>query len=194
MSTTGDFDDRPAADAPSVWSIVGNIRPEHPSGPGGEEVRRGTRLFRPNAKIYLLNAAQSWALDPERHPDERIVVLGQHRKSRQWIRCWLRSRYTTNWRIQLVYGPKVLERLREEFWAGFELQKGEFHWPEEERRSPAALQALCAAMDRAVSRCGEERRKRMQAALLKRRRDLTVAAPDTAPAEDASDDGTARCG
>ncbi len=36
-----------------VWCIVGNIVPSRPFGPGGEETRHGTRLFKPNAKVYL---------------------------------------------------------------------------------------------------------------------------------------------
>src|SRR5437899_1081940 len=47
---------------PGVWCLVGNVIDEHASGPSGQETRRGTRLFRPNAKIYLANMRHSWGL------------------------------------------------------------------------------------------------------------------------------------
>src|SRR5690349_9475487 len=46
---------------PPVWCVMGNIVAEHPSGPGGAEVRQGTRLFRPNARIYLAAMPHSFA-------------------------------------------------------------------------------------------------------------------------------------
>src|SRR5262245_42394378 len=50
---------------PPVWCIVGNIVDERPAAHGG--VARGTRLLRPNAKVYLAGLRHAWAiLDQDR--------------------------------------------------------------------------------------------------------------------------------
>src|SRR5262249_24159765 len=120
-----------------------------PSGPGGEETRRGTRLFRPNAKIYLAETRHCWALlNPESGRYYSVQVVGQHRKSRQWILSWVRAGYTTNWRVRLVHHPGALIRLREAGWPGFLLTPGEFSYTGD--RQPEAtvqvfLEAVCSA-------------------------------------------------
>jgi uncharacterized protein (TIGR02996 family) len=121
---------------PPVWCVVGNIVDERRS-PGGESVR-GTRLFRPNAKVYLANLRHLWAvLNPAQGAGESVEVLGQHRKSRQWLSCWVRVALTTNWRVQLVSHPGVLVRLREAEWPGFRLPPRAF-------RPPAGVSAAAA--------------------------------------------------
>jgi hypothetical protein len=49
--------ERPAGE-PGVqpqWAIVANVVDERPSGPGGEETRRGLKIFRPGAKVYVVD-------------------------------------------------------------------------------------------------------------------------------------------
>lgn len=124
----------------SVWSIVGNIVGERACGVNGSEMRAGTHLFRPNAKVYLLDVHHYWAvLNPSNA--ESIVVLGQHRKSRAWLRCYVRSTYVHNWRIRVVYDPVVVSRLKKELWCAFE---NTFDW-HEDRNTPQAIAALFAA-------------------------------------------------
>jgi hypothetical protein len=124
----------------SVWAIVGNIVGERRCGVDGSEVRAGTRLFRPNAKVYLGGVQCYWAvLNPRK--DERIIVLGQHRKSRAWIVSYVRSTYVHNWRIRVVHAPVVVSRLKQELWCAFE---SSFDW-QGDRNSPEAVEALLAA-------------------------------------------------
>jgi hypothetical protein len=124
----------------SVWSIVGNIIGEHATGEGGNELRAGTRLFRPNAKVYLCGVHDyRGVLHPSK--DARLIVLGQHRKSRQWIVSYVRSDYIDCWRIRVVHKPQVVARLKQELWCDFEC---DFDW-KEERDTPRAVEALLAA-------------------------------------------------
>jgi hypothetical protein len=44
----------------SVWCIVANIVHERPYGPGGQEVRRGTKHFAPGAKVVILDFSGAW--------------------------------------------------------------------------------------------------------------------------------------
>ena len=61
----------------SYWTAVGNIVRERPYGPGGTEIRFGTKHFAPGAKVYVIN----WYAGLCR----RIVVVGLHRKSKRLI-------------------------------------------------------------------------------------------------------------
>ncbi|MBY0456975.1 MAG: TIGR02996 domain-containing protein, partial [Gemmataceae bacterium] len=114
-----------------VWCLAGNVVPERAFGPGGAETRRGTRLFKPNAKVYLASTRHSYAiLTPPAYP-EAVRVVGRHRKSVDWIGCILRVDIVTNWRVELGYQPGALVRLKKEGWTGFELQRGAFVCPED---------------------------------------------------------------
>jgi uncharacterized protein (TIGR02996 family) len=133
-----------------VWCISGNIVDSHPYGPGGAETRRGTRLFKPNAKIYLADIANAHTLllgTPTEY--QRIRVIGRHRKSLDWIGCILRPNYTTNWRIELIYQPGVLARLKKEWWPGFRLKRGAFICPED-KTSPEAISKLLELLERSL--------------------------------------------
>jgi hypothetical protein len=124
----------------SVWAIVGNIIGEHATGVGGNELRAATRLFRPNAKVYLCGVHDyHGVLHPSK--DARLIVLGQHRKSRQWIVSYVRSDYIDCWRIRVVHKPPVVSRLKQELRCAFECK---FDW-NEDRDTPRAIEALLAA-------------------------------------------------
>jgi hypothetical protein len=89
-----------------------------------------------------------------------VQVVGQHRKSRQWILSYVHARYTTNWRVRLLHQPGALLRLREASWPGFLLKTGEFN-PDEDRQSEATVRAflevVCAAERREWERRAELR-------------------------------------
>jgi uncharacterized protein (TIGR02996 family) len=134
-----------------VWCLAANVVGEHQSGPGGTETRRGTRLFRPNAKVYL---AELWnehsILGDATAPGTdwwRVRVVGQHRKARQWVSCIVRTSYTTQWRAELVRQPGPLRVLRRHWWPGFDLRRGDFVCPAD-RRSPEAVRLLLDALER----------------------------------------------
>jgi hypothetical protein len=59
------------------WTAVGNIVRERPYGPGGAEIRFGTKHFASGAKAYIIN----WYAGMCR----RIIVVGLHRKSKRFI-------------------------------------------------------------------------------------------------------------
>jgi uncharacterized protein (TIGR02996 family) len=129
-----------------VWCLAGNVVASRPFGPGGAETRHGTRLFKPGAKVYLVLLRHSYAvLSPPMAYTETIHVIGRHRKSVDWIGCVMRSDLVTNWRVELVYQPGALVRLKKEGWPGFRLQRGVFACPED-RRSPEAIRGLLAAL------------------------------------------------
>ena len=112
----------------SVWAVAGNVIGERAYGPGSEDTRSGTRLFRAGAKIYLASLRHAWVFsqEPINPPDEAIQVIGQHRTSRSWLMSWMRFRDTTDWRVQVIHNPAVLKRLHAEEWPGFLLEPREF--------------------------------------------------------------------
>jgi uncharacterized protein (TIGR02996 family) len=125
-----------------VWCVTGNVVESRPFGPGGAETRYGTRLFKPRAKIYLASiAASDWLFLENPQTFHIVQVIGRHRKSLDWIGCILRVANTTNWRVDLVYQPAVLVRLKQEGWQGFRLKKGQFMCPKD-KASPDAVRKL----------------------------------------------------
>jgi uncharacterized protein (TIGR02996 family) len=138
---------------PPVWCVVGNVVDARFAAPC-DTPRRGTRLFRPNARILLASRRHWYALlEPDRYGSETIEVIGQHRKSREWLGSWVRVALTTNWRIRLVHHPGAIVRLREAEWPGFWLRSNEFQCPSE-RGSVEALRALFEALHAALRRPG----------------------------------------
>jgi len=101
----------PAAgvDVQPVWCIVANIVRERPYGPGGGEQRRGLRLFAPGTKVYVPDGFAGMGY-------ETVTVIGQTRGSRRYAIVHLATRYLTNWRVKLVYGPAVLDRIEDVCW------------------------------------------------------------------------------
>lgn len=86
---------------PSQWCLVGNIVQKQPYGEGGQEQRSGTKHFAPGAKVYCLPA--QWG-----DGYEKIVVIGRHRGSKEYVTMVIESAWVTNWRAKVVYEPAVL--------------------------------------------------------------------------------------
>jgi hypothetical protein len=93
---------------PSEWCLVGNVVEDHAFGES-KELRRGSKHFRPGAKVYCL---------PPQWGDgyEKVVVVGIARRPRRWITVVMPGALITNWRAKVVYKGEVTRRLR----AGFE--------------------------------------------------------------------------
>lgn len=90
--------------------------------------------------MYLASVRHWWAvLNP--HRNESLRVLGQHRKSRDWIVSFVRSTYVEDWRVRVVYKPAVLSRLKEELPIAF---NSNFDW-EGDRDTREAVSALLKA-------------------------------------------------
>ena len=93
------------------WALVGNIVGEHEFGEE-HEVRRGTKQFRPGAKVYC--SYPQWG-----DGYENIVVIGKPRKKNGYIEIIMPSKLIENFRLQKVYKPAVLKRMRDENGYGF---------------------------------------------------------------------------
>jgi uncharacterized protein (TIGR02996 family) len=137
---------------PPVWCVVGTIA-EGPRGGGtlNAPVRYGTRLFRPGAKVFLAKSTLGAALLQPNIYGRSHLVVGQHRKSRAWIKCMVKGTALTNWRVRLIHHPGAIVRLRKVCWGGFRLRPNEFECPSE-RDSAEAVLALLAAIDAAWQR------------------------------------------
>ena len=93
----------PAGDA-GVWCVVANVIREHGYGPADRETRIGTRQFRGGTKVYIAGCYPGMC--------DSVVAIGLHRKSRRFIVCVVNVKYVENFRVKLVYSPRVLELIR----------------------------------------------------------------------------------
>lgn len=89
-----------------VWCIRANIVRERPYGPGGAEIRHGTKHFAPGAKVYC--AAFFWD-----GPLTSVDVVGHHRGSHRYVRMTIRHEWLTDLRVELVYSPSIIAHLPE---------------------------------------------------------------------------------
>lgn len=98
-----------------IWSLVGNIVDEHPFG-DQKEKKRGTKHFSPGTKVYCF---------PPQWGDgyEKIYVIGRPRQTTQFIKVIIKSRLVTNWRIQKVYSPFIMQAMAKNGWSGTEESK-----------------------------------------------------------------------
>lgn len=87
-----------------AWCVVANVAREVPFGPGGVEIRRGTKHFSPGAKVWVLPA--QWG-----DGGDQVFVVARHRGSRRYVRMVVPSRRLTGFRVQGVYSPAVLREL-----------------------------------------------------------------------------------
>jgi hypothetical protein len=87
------------ADEDELWCVVANVKREHATGPHGQQVTSGTRQFRGGTKVYIAGCYPGTC--------DRIVVIGQHRKSRRFITCVLGVRHVENLRVKPVHHPQV---------------------------------------------------------------------------------------
>ncbi|MEU4217405.1 hypothetical protein [Actinoplanes sp. NPDC026623] len=83
---------------------MANVVDERPAGPGGEETKRGLRIFRPDAKVYVVDGfgGMGW---------ETVTVVGQARKSARWVTAHVQAKNLHNFRVKLVYTPASLRRI-----------------------------------------------------------------------------------
>jgi hypothetical protein len=87
-----------------VWCPVANMVRERPYGPGGREIRRGSKHFAPGAKLYCYPAL--WG-----DGYEQIQVIGRHRGTHRYVKMIVNEKWLTNWRVQLAYSPHVIREL-----------------------------------------------------------------------------------
>jgi len=89
------------------WLVTANIVENRPYGPGGKEIRNGTKLFRGGAKVYIVGAHAGMCED--------IIVLGHHRKSGKFIQSVIKVYHVENIRMTLCYSPTALKKVAEEY-------------------------------------------------------------------------------
>jgi hypothetical protein len=101
----------PEQPAPPVWCIAANVVQQRPYGPGGEQTRRGIRLFGPGAKVWVPDGYGGMGY-------ETVVVIGRTRHSPRYAVVSIGTEFLTNFRVKLVYSPAVLARIGEANWPG----------------------------------------------------------------------------
>jgi hypothetical protein len=104
------------------WCIVGNIIDEHFWGEN-KEIRKGSKQFRPGAKVYCMPEFGGMA-------HESMRVLGKPRKQKRLINIVIRTQLIKNFRVQKVYNPKIQT----------EIGSHSFYW--NNRRSKTELKDL----------------------------------------------------
>jgi hypothetical protein len=85
-----------------IWGLVANVVQSRRYGPGGDEIRRGVRIFTGGAKVYLAGRF---------HCPESLPVVGLSRHPHRLVNAVVHARFLTNWRVRLVYSPAVLHAL-----------------------------------------------------------------------------------
>jgi|GEM_PF-202255 len=99
----------------SYWTAVANVVDERPYGPGGLETRRGTKHFRPGAKVYIIDWFPGMC--------DAVVVVGYHRKSGQLLTLTVQINTLRQFRAKVCYAPPVLKKIEAYF-----ADKGGSHW------------------------------------------------------------------
>ena len=90
------------------WCLVGNIVTEHEYGED-HEIRYGNKQFRPGAKVFVNLVYGGMG-------HENILVIGNPRRSHRYIEIVIARKYVENFRVQKVYKPQVLERIKNSKW------------------------------------------------------------------------------
>ncbi len=104
------------------WCIIGNIVDKHFYGMD-KEIRRGTKQFRPGAKVYCMPEFAGMG-------HEEIRVIGKPRKQDRMINIVMSSRKIKDFRVQKVFHPKIQ----------FDIGSHMYYW--QNRRSERELENL----------------------------------------------------
>lgn len=90
------------------WCLVGNIVEKHEYG---EErtIKYGNKQFRPNAKVFINLVYGGMG-------HESILVIGMPRHSSKYIEIVIARKYVCNFRVQKVFKPAVLKRMKNSEW------------------------------------------------------------------------------
>jgi hypothetical protein len=123
---------------PAIWCPVATVAEEQHYGLGGQEIRLGTKHFRPGTKVYCLSP--QWG-----DGYEDIMVVGRHRSNRHYVEMAIPSWRLTNWRTELVYSPSIMRKL-DRYWDGTAASKlaaqelAELGRQKEAQHRPASLE------------------------------------------------------
>ncbi len=103
-----------------LWCVVANVVGERPYGPGGAELRSGTKHFRPGAKLYIIDAYAGMC--------DKVIAIGHHRGSNRYCTMVVSVRHLKNFRVKLAYSPEVIQLAKQHF------ATGSSAWSEQEAR------------------------------------------------------------
>jgi len=111
----GRVDDRDDQ-GPLAFCVVANVTQWTAHGEGGLELQQGLRHFPPGAKVWVLPVI--WG-----DGGANVIVVGQHRGSRGrgYVRMVIARRHLTNFRVQRIYRPALLDALTAS-WRDLELR------------------------------------------------------------------------
>lgn len=88
------------SDPAFVWCLIGNIVDGHLTG-ADLCSPTGTKHFSAGTKVYCMRA--QWG-----DGYEKIKVIGRHKKSKRYVCLVIPVKFITNWRLQKVYRPYIL--------------------------------------------------------------------------------------
>lgn len=102
----------------NVYCLVGNIKDLREYGQN-HELRTGIKNFAAGTKVYI--SLSTWG-----DGGEQVPVLGKPRHKNGFIECIIRSEYIGNYRVEKIYSPLLISRMKKskfDWWIG---------WPKEE--------------------------------------------------------------
>lgn len=94
----------------NIYCLVGNIKDLRKYGQS-HELRTGTKNFSAGTKVYI--SLSNWG-----DGGEQVPVLGRSRYKDGFIECIIRSEYIGNYRVETIYSPTLINRMK----------KSEFDW------------------------------------------------------------------
>ncbi|HSY77945.1 MAG TPA: hypothetical protein VK890_13850 [Bacteroidia bacterium] len=104
-TTTDIATEEPVKQEKFIWCLIGNIVDTTESE---NKVISGTKHFLPRIKVYCF--PQQWG-----DGYENIKVIGRHRDNNRYVNIVMQSKYITNWRLQKVYRPYILNVMRSKY-------------------------------------------------------------------------------
>src|SRR5262245_49045177 len=88
----------------SIWCVVANVsREPMPEGPGGE-MRLGTRLLDPGAKLYLYPSM--WG-----DGGEKLLAISRQRSGSRMVEAVVATKRQVDFRAQHVFHPHIVHAL-----------------------------------------------------------------------------------
>lgn len=97
-----------------VYCLVGNIKDLRKYGQN-HELRTGIKNFAAGTKVYI--SLSNWG-----DGVEQVPVLGKPRHKNGFIECVIRSEYIGNYRVEKIYSPLLINRMKKSkfnWWSGW---------------------------------------------------------------------------
>jgi hypothetical protein len=106
VKKTLESDSKKITEIEPFWCAAANVKKENSFG--AERVERpGTKHFRGGAKVYIADVY--WGMC------DSVTVIGHHRNSGRYIKIDIHVKRLENFRLELVYSPKVAALIDRDF-------------------------------------------------------------------------------